>query len=75
MRTTFKQFVVYMLTALIALVGSNLYVKSFGVHGGAYSCATTLILQFIMYTILTILTIKKFEREALNETSTDSSKL
>ena len=75
MRTTFKQFVVYMLTALIALVGSNLYVKSFGVHGGAYSCATTLILQFIMYTILTILTIKKLEREALNETSTDSSKL
>lgn len=75
MRTTFKQFVVYMLTALIALVGSNLYVKSFGVHGGAYSCATTLILQFVMYTILTILTIKKFEREALDETSTDSSKL
>lgn len=75
MRTTFKQFVVYMLTALIAFIGSNLYVKNFGVHGGAYSCATTLILQFVMYTILTILTIKKFEREALNETSTDSSKL
>lgn len=62
MRTTFAQFVVYIITALIALIGSNLFVQTYGVNGGAISCATTLILQFIMYTILTTVTIKKVEK-------------
>lgn len=62
MRTTFAQFIVYIITALIALIGSNLFVKNYGVNGGAISCATTLILQFIMYTILTTVTIKKVEK-------------
>ena len=62
MRTTFAQFIVYLITAGIALVGSNLFVQNFGVHGGAISCATTLILQFIMYTILTTVTIRKVEK-------------
>lgn len=62
MRTTFAQFIVYIITALIALIGSNLFVQTYGVNGGAISCATTLILQFIMYTILTTVTIKKVEK-------------
>lgn len=62
MRTTFAQFIVYLITAGIALIGSNLFVQNFGVHGGAISCATTLILQFIMYTILTTVTIRKVEK-------------
>lgn len=62
MRTTFAQFVVYIITALIALIGSNVLVQAYGVNGGAMSCATTLILQFIMYTILTTVTLKKVEK-------------
>lgn len=62
MRTTFLQFIVYIITAIIALIGSNLFVQNFGVHGGAISCATTLVLQFVMYTILTIVTINKVEK-------------
>lgn len=62
MRTTFAQFIVYIITALIAMIGSNVLVQTFGINGGAMSCATTLILQFIMYTILTTVTIKKVEK-------------
>lgn len=62
MRTTFAQFIVYIITAIIALIGSNFFVQKFGVHGGAYSCATTLVLQFIMYSALTIVTLRKMEK-------------
>jgi O-antigen/teichoic acid export membrane protein len=62
MRTTFSQFIVYVITALIAMIGSNVFVQAFGVKGGAISCAVTLILQFVMYTILTTVTLKKVEK-------------
>lgn len=76
MRKTLSQFIVYVITALIALVGSNLYVKSFGVHGGAMSCATTLILQFVMYSVLNIVILKRVQKleGRVNEASTNSSK-
>jgi O-antigen/teichoic acid export membrane protein len=63
MRKTFSQFIVYIITALIAMIGSNIFVQNYGINGGAMSCATTLILQFIMYTILTKITIKKMEKK------------
>lgn len=62
MRNTFSQFIVYIITAIIALVGSKIFVQNFGIHGGAISCATTLVLQFIMYTILTMVTVNKVEK-------------
>ena len=62
MRNTFSQFIVYIITAIIALVGSKIFVQNFGIHGGAISCATTLVLQFIMYTILTMVIVNKVEK-------------
>lgn len=52
-RHTFVQFVIYIISMIIAFVGANILVKNFGINGATFSCTTTLALQFIMYTITT----------------------
>jgi len=58
-RNTFIQFVIYIITMIIALVGSNILVKQYGIDGATYSCIITLITQFIMYTIVTKIILHK----------------
>lgn len=52
-RHTFVQFVIYIISMIIACVGANVLVKNFGINGATFSCTTTLALQFVMYTIAT----------------------
>lgn len=52
-RHTFVQFVIYIISMIIAFVGANVLVSNFGINGATFSCTTTLALQFIMYTITT----------------------
>lgn len=52
-RHTFVQFVIYIISMIIAFAGANILVKNFGINGATFSCTTTLALQFIMYTITT----------------------
>lgn len=52
-RHTFVQFVIYVISMIIAFIGSNILVKNFGINGATFSCTTTLAIQFIMYTIVT----------------------
>lgn len=52
-RHTFIQFVIYIISMIIAFIGANVLVSNFGINGATFSCTTTLALQFIMYTIAT----------------------
>lgn len=52
-RHTFVQFVIYIISMVIAFAGANVLVSNFGINGATFSCTTTLALQFIMYTITT----------------------
>lgn len=54
-RHTFVQFVIYIISMLIAFAGSNILVGTLnlGINGATFSCTTTLAIQFIMYTIVT----------------------
>ena len=62
-RNTFVQFVVYLLTMLVAFIGSNLLVKNLQINGAAISVGITLGIQFILYTIVTKIIFKKIEKE------------
>ncbi len=52
-RHTFVQFVIYMISMVIAFIGSNILVNHFGINGATFACMTTLAIQFIMYTVAT----------------------
>lgn len=54
-RHTFVQFVIYIISMIIAFTGSNILVGvlNLGINGATFSCTTTLAIQFIMYTIVT----------------------
>lgn len=58
-RHTFVQFVIYIISMIIAFIGSNTLVKSFGIDGATFSCTTTLALQFLMYSIVTKIIMSK----------------
>ncbi len=64
-RHTFVQFVIYVISMIIAFVGANILVRNFGINGATFSCTTTLALQFIMYTITTKIIMYK-ENKKLN---------
>ena len=67
-RKTFIQFVIYVLTMLVACVGSNVLVKAYLIDGAVLSCLLTLSSQFIMYSLTTFVILnritKKFEKES-----------
>lgn len=64
-RHTFVQFVIYIISMIIAFVGANVLVSKFGINGATFSCTTTLALQFIMYTVTTKVIMYK-ENKKLN---------
>lgn len=64
-RHTFVQFVIYIISMIIACIGANVLVKNFGINGATFSCTTTLAFQFIMYTITTKIIMHK-ENKKIN---------
>lgn len=54
-RHTFIQFVIYVISMIVAFLGSNILVGNlnFGINGATFSCTTTLAFQFVLYTIAT----------------------
>lgn len=64
-RNTFVQFVVYLVTMFVALIGSNLLVQKLQINGATISVVVTLGVQFILYTIVTKLIFRKIEKEAI----------
>lgn len=61
-RNTFVQFVIYVITMLVAFFGSNVLVQNLKIDGATISCAVTLGVQFILYTIVTKVILNKIER-------------
>lgn len=61
-RDTFVQFVVYAITMVVAFIGSNLLVQNLQINGATISCAVTLGVQFVLYTIVTKVIFRKIER-------------
>lgn len=61
-RDTFVQFVVYAITMVVAFIGSNLLVQNLQINGATISCAVTLGIQFVLYTIVTKVIFRKIER-------------
>ena len=66
-RHTFVQFVIYVISMIIAFIGSNVLVGNlgFGINGATFSCTTTLALQFIMYTVVTKIIMHKEQKNIL----------
>ncbi len=64
-RHTFVQFVIYMISMVVAFVGSNVLVRTlgFGINGATFSCTTTLAVQFAMYFIITKIIVNKVKKE------------
>lgn len=62
-RYTFVQFIVYVISMIIAFVCSNILVKRFGIDGATFSCMTTLAVQFVLYTIITKVVMHKKQKE------------
>lgn len=54
-RHTFVQFVVYLLSMIVAFAGSMTLVRALnlGINGATFSCLTTLAVQFVMYSVVT----------------------
>jgi len=61
-RDTFVQFVVYIITMIVACVGSNILVQKLNIDGATISVLITLGVQFVLYTIVTKVILSKIER-------------
>ncbi len=61
-RDTFVQFVVYVVTMIVAFIGSNRLVQNLQINGATLSCAVTLGVQFILYTMVTKAIFRRIER-------------
>ena len=61
-RRTFVQFVIYLISMIIAFIGSKILVSNFGINGATLSCTTTLAIQFIMYSVVTKIIMHKLEK-------------
>ncbi len=66
-RHTFVQFVIYMISMVIAFLGSSMLVKAFGINGATFSCTITLAVQFLMYSIITKIIMHKEKKKLLAE--------
>ena len=62
-RRTFIQFVIYMITMVVAFVGSNILVKNYLIEGAVGSCLLTLGTQFILYSITTNFILHKISKK------------
>ncbi len=67
-RHTFVQFVIYIISMIIAFLGSNILVGTLGlgINGATFACTTTLAIQFILYTIVTKVIMYK-ERKSFDK--------
>ena len=65
-RHTFVQFVIYMISIIIAFIGSNILVKKFGIDGATFSCTITLAIQFLMYSIVTKIIMYKEKKKVIS---------
>lgn len=63
-RHTFVQFVIYVISMIIAFIGSTVLVKTLnlGINGATFSCTTTLAIQFLMYSIVTKIIMHREEK-------------
>ncbi len=61
-RHTFIQFVIYIVSMVIAWIGSNILVKQFGINGATFSCTVTLAIQFVLYGIVTRVIMHKIQK-------------
>ena len=54
-RYTFIQFIIYVISMIIAFFGSNILVGNLnlGINGATFSCTMTLAFQFVLYAIAT----------------------
>ena len=59
MRKTFIQFVVYVISMLVAFIVSNILVKNYGILGATIAIAITLTVQFVLYIMITKLIMYK----------------
>ena len=59
MRKTFIQFVVYLISIVVAFITSNLFVQKYGIFGATTSIAITLTVQFVLYIMITKLIVFK----------------
>lgn len=59
MRKTFIQFVVYLISMLVAFVSSSFFVKYYGIFGATVAIAITLTVQFVLYIMITKIIIYK----------------
>ena len=62
-RHTFVQFVIYIISMIIAFVGSHILVTAYQINGATFSCTTTLALQFLMYSITTKVILHKEQKK------------
>lgn len=63
-RHTFVQFVIYVISMIIAFIGSTVLVKTLnlGINGATFSCTTTLAIQFLMYSVVTKIIMHREEK-------------
>lgn len=66
-RNTFVQFVIYLITMVVACIGSNVLVKTNGINGATLSCTLTLFTQFVLYVIITKVIFSKIEKKFKQE--------
>ena len=62
-RHTFVQFVIYIISMIIAFIGSNLLVKAYKIDGATFSCTITLAFQFLMYSVITKIIMNKEKKK------------
>ncbi len=67
-RHTFIQFVIYILSMVIAFLGSNILVGTLklGINGATLACTTTLAIQFVLYTIATKIIMHNEQKSVTN---------
>lgn len=63
LRKTFIQFVIYLISMFCAFIGSNLLVKHYGISGAVLSMTVTLTVQFVLYIIITKITVLKLSNK------------
>ncbi len=61
-RNTFVQFLIYVITMIVAFIGSNVLVKAKGIDGATLSCTITLFAQFVMYFVITKIIFYRIEK-------------
>ncbi len=66
-RDTFIQFVVYIITMVIAYITSNLLVKTLQINGATFAVSITLSVQFLLYTIVTKVVFYRKEKSFICE--------